>query len=42
VIPDQRQLLGIAVLLAMVVVIIFAALQARRIMRRKGIIPGRE
>jgi hypothetical protein len=42
VIPDQRQLLGIAVLLAMVVVIVISALLARRTMRRKGIIPGRE
>ena len=39
-IPGERQLLGIAVLLAMVVVIVIAGLFARRSFRRRGIFPG--
>jgi len=39
---DQRQLLGIGMLLAMVVVIVISALLARRTMRRKGLLPDRQ
>jgi len=37
VIPDERQLIGIAVLLVMVVVMVIAGLLARRTFRRRGI-----